>query len=444
MKTVHISNFKIALIGITLFALFFGAGNLIFPVGLGQLAGINVTSASLGFVTTGVMLPLLGVIALGYSGENNFLPVAQRAGKIFGLLFVTTLYLTIGPLFAMPRTGSVSYEIALHNFINPEYNHIYLAAFTLFYFGTCCALSLNPNQIVAIVGKILTPLLLIAIAILVIATIISPMGELGNALDVNYQEKPFFTGFQNGYLTMDALASLVFGIIVISQIRLLTIHAPTQKDIFVICTKASLIAGSILAVVYLSLSYLGATSVAELGQLDNGAKVLAGASLFYFGFIGNIILGIIVMLACMTTCIGLTTSCAEYANSLMPKISYKTFAVFFSLVSTLFANVGLNELINISVPILIIIYPVTIVLIALIFAHKLFAGKKAVYIGALYVTLLISCIEVLQQFIPPIHTVHEIFTAYLPFYTLGIGWILPALLCGLAGFFIPCCKSQNN
>jgi len=431
-----ISNYRIALIGITLFAMFFGAGNLIFPIMMGQIAGTNVASASIGFVSTGVLMPLLGVIALGYSGEHDFLPVAQRAGAIFGLIFVTTLYLTIGPLFAMPRTGSVSYEIAIRPFIDQDYQKLALAIFTVIYFGACCALSLNPHQIVAIIGKALTPLLLITISFLVIAAIVAPMGTLLEPLDTSYQSTPFFTGFKEGYLTMDALASLVFGIIVISQIKLITGHNSDKKTILSACTKASLIAGAILAVVYISLAYLGATSVGELGKLENGAQVLSQSSIFYFGAIGNIILGIIVMLACMTTCIGLTTACADYANGLIPTISYRKFAVFFSLVSALFANFGLTQLINFSVPVLIIIYPVTIVLIALIFLHRLFNGKKAVYIGALYTALIISAISVVQQFIAPVKVIHELFINYLPFYSLDIGWILPAIIAGIIGYLI--------
>jgi len=433
---MKINNYRVMLIGITLFAMFFGAGNLIFPIMMGQIAGTNVAAASFGFVATGVLMPLLGVIALGYSGEHDFLPVAQRAGKIFGLVFVTTLYLTIGPLFAMPRTGSVSYEIALRPFIDENYHRSALLIFSLFYFGACCALSLNPNKIVTIIGKILTPLLLITISCLVIAAIVAPMGSLNAPLEDIYQNVPFFTGFKEGYLTMDALASLVFGIIVISQIKLITGHNTDKKTILTACTKASLIAGAILAIVYVSLAYLGATSVGEFGRLATGAQVLSKASIFYFGVIGNIILGIIVMLACMTTCIGLTTACADYANGLVPIISYKRFAVFFSVVGAIFANFGLEQLINFSVPVLIIIYPVTIVLIALIFSHKLFNGKKAVYIGSLYTALIISSISVLQQFIAPIRLVHEFFVAYLPFYALDIGWILPAIIAGIVGYII--------
>jgi len=438
------ANFRIFLIGITLFALFFGAGNLIFPVMLGQLSGTNVTSASLGFVTTGVLMPLLGVIALGYSGEKDFLPVAQRAGVIFGLVFVTTLYLTIGPFFAMPRTGSTSYEIILRPFINNDYHQIAQALFTLFYFGTCCFLSLNPNQIVEIVGKILTPLLLITIAILVITSIVSPMGQALPPFTENYAAKPFFTGFQEGYLTMDTLASLVFGIIVIAQVKLAFKGADKKQSILIACTKASLIAGACLALVYLSLAYLGSTSVAQIGKLDNGAQVLAMSSVHYFGVAGNIILGLIVMLACMTTCIGLTTACADYAHGLLPKISYRIFTIIFSVIALLFANIGLGQLISISVPILIIVYPATIVLICLIFAHKLFGGKKLVYIGALYSTLLISTIEVLQQFIAPINAIHQFFMSYLPFYDLGIGWTIPAIVGAVIGYFAQALCPKNT
>ncbi|WP_392562295.1 branched-chain amino acid transport system II carrier protein [Orbus sturtevantii] len=442
---------RIILIGITLFALFFGAGNLIFPVMLGQLAGDNFDLAALGFVITGVMMPLLGVMAVGLSGEKDFLKIAQRCGVVFGLIFATTLYLTIGPLFAMPRTGSVSYEIALKPFVDEKFDTVCLALFTIFFYGTCCFLALNPRKFIDIVGKILTPLKITFILILILAALIFPMGETLPAVNEDYQNLPFFTGFTQGYLTMDTLASLVFGIIVVQSIMNYGIKDKTK--IMIACFKASLIAGAILAFFYISLVYMGATSVTKLGVLENGGQILARVSTYYFSVWGNLILGIMVTVACMTTNIGLTNACANYLVSLCPKLSYRQYAVIFSVVSALFANIGLTALISFSVPVLSIIYPVTIVLIILMFFHRLFNGRKSIYVGAIYLTLLTSILFELNSamtqgselsiYLPNvtkgIQYSNEILTRYIPLYEQGLGWIVPALVGALLGYVYSKC-----
>lgn len=431
----------ILFIGIMLFALFFGAGNLIFPVMLGQLAGQHVTLASSGFVITGVMLPLLGVIALGFSGLGDFLKVSQRAGLLFGIIFATVLYLTIGPLFAMPRTGSVSYEIAIKPFVDPAQNTLGLLLFSIVYFTLCCLLSINPNRVVDIVGKILTPIMLLFIVLLVIVAVLNPMGDNLDAITPEYQTHPFFTGFTNGYLTMDTLASFIFGIIVIQSIRN---HGITdKKEIMYVCIKSSLIAATILAFVYISLAYIGSHSVARLGILENGGQVLARVSTYYFGIWGNVILGIIVTMACVTTSIGLTIACANYFQHLIPRFTYQFYAILFSLVSALFANVGLSDLISFSVPLLSIIYPVTIVLIALTFLHRYFKGHQAVYIGSLYCTLLVSLFDGLAMTPFSIDCVNTLLKAYLPLYSVGLGWLLPALV-GFAGGYLYSLKAVSH
>lgn len=448
---------RIVFIGITLFALFFGAGNLIFPVTIGQLSGQNFDLAALGFVITGVVLPLLGVMAMGISGEKDFLKIAQRAGIIFGLIFATTLYLTIGPLFAMPRTGSVSFEIALKPFIDESSSKFYLALFTFLFYGICCLLALNPHKFIDVVGKVLTPLKITFILILILAALIAPMGIPLPPVTENYQNYPFFTGFTYGYLTMDTLASLIFGIIVVQSI--ISFGTKDKSKIIISCLKASLIAGAILAFFYVSLVYMGANSVEKLGILDNGGQILARVSTFYFGVWGNLILGIMVTVACMTTNIGLTHACANYLVSLFPKLSYRVYVVIFSIISGLFANIGLSNLISFSVPVLSIIYPVTIVLIALIFAHRFFSGYKSVYVGTIYFTLLFSILfeittmikshgqfsaHYLQWLSVCAKYIDNLFLAYLPLYTEGLGWLIPAIVGAILGYIYALFTKKNN
>lgn len=423
----------ILIIGITIFALFFGAGNLIFPVMLGQLAGDNVNITSLGFVITAVLLPILGVVALAYSGEGDFLKLAQRAGKRFGLIYVTTLYLTIGPLFAMPRTGSVSYEIGLRPFISEEYQTLALAIFTLLFFLTSCLLSINPYKVVDIIGNYLAPLKIFFILVLVIASILSPMGLPQAPANQIYTEAAFFAGFTNGYLTMDALASFIFGIIVVYGI---TQRGITQKKAIVAtCIKASVVAIVLLTFFYIALAYLGANSVQQFGMQSNGGAILAKASLYYFNTWGNIILGLMITVACLTTCVGLTCACAAYFQSILPCGSYRFYAILFSLVSGLFANVGLELLINFSVPILAIIYPVAIVLIALTFSQSLLGKSKLVYLLTIGPALIMGFLDGLNVADLKIAQIDTWLTDYLPFYPQGMGWLLPTLVGALLSAF---------
>ncbi|GAA4713981.1 branched-chain amino acid transport system II carrier protein [Brevibacillus fulvus] len=436
-------SFKsIVIIGFMLFALFFGAGNLIFPAMLGQSAGLNLWSANFGFLITGVGLPLLGVLAFGFSGKEDLLSLASRVHPVFGVVFTSVLYLTIGPLFAIPRTGSVSFEIGIKPFLPEGAGFVPLLVFTIVYFGVTCLFSLNPSKIVDIVGKILTPLLLLFVGILAVVGVVNPIGKLQPPTE-KYTAHAFFHGFQEGYLTMDALAAFVFGIIVINTIQ--AKGATAKKQMMSVCLKAAVIASSILAIIYSVLSYIGATSVEQFGHLDNGGAVLSQVSHFYFGMFGSILMGLIVILACLTTSVGLITACAAYFHKLIPSVSYKTFAIGLSVFSTIIANAGLAQLISFSVPVLTIIYPVAIVLMFLTFFHSWFKGKASVYQGSLLLTFLISLIDGLKETGLNVAFLDDFLRQYLPLYNIGLGWIIPALIGCAIGLAIKMpVKGQNN
>lgn len=429
--TNKISFSFIVAVGFMLFALFFGAGNLIFPAMLGQSAGTNVWSANAGFVVTGVGLPLLGVIALGISGKSDLQSLASRVHPIFGIIFTVALYLSIGPLFAIPRTGTVSFEIGVKPFISEEYSVIGLIIFTIIFFGITAYFSLKSSKIVDIVGKILTPFLLLFIAILIIAAFFNPIGQF-QAPAENYMNNAFFKGFQEGYLTMDALAAFVFGIIVIDAVK--EKGASTKKEIMIAVTKAGVIAAALLGIIYTSLSFIGASSVEGLGLLDNGGAVLSGASNHYFGSFGGILLSLIVFGACLTTSIGLITSCSSYFSKVMPSISYNKFVIIFSVFSAGLANFGLNELIAVSVPVLVALYPLAICLMALTFLHPLFKGKKEVYQGSMLLTLIVALFDGLNAAGITIAPINDLLATVLPLYEVGLGWIVPAIIGGVLGY----------
>lgn len=419
-------------IGSMLFGLFFGAGNLIFPVHMGQEAGASTTLATLGFIITGVGLPFLGIVAIGFSKSNGLYDLASRVSQKYGLLFTMMLYLTIGPFFALPRTATVSFEIGLTPFISADYYTISLLVFTLAFFFLAWVLSLNPSNIMVWIGKVLNPLFLVFLAFLIVSAFIKPMGDIA-ALPIqeSYQQNPIFKGFTEGYNTMDVLASLAFGIIVVNTIKNLGVTNTTDiaKDTF----KAGFISLVLMSIIYGSLAYLGATSLNQFPLSENGGIALAQISTYYFGSLGSILLAIIVTIACLKTAIGLISACAEMFNELFPGISYRHFVHLFSLISMLIANVGLTSIIKISVPVLMFLYPLAITLVILAFLSPLFHHKKVVYQFTTGFTLIIAVIEGLKASSavisknPVIYNITSFFDNVLPFSDVNMGWILPAI-----------------
>ena len=428
-----ISNKEIVAIGLMLFALFFGAGNLIFPPALGQASGTSLWPAIIGFLLTGVGLPLLGVLAIGMSGHDDVQSLANKINPKFSLIFTVILYLSIGPFFAIPRTGTVSYEIGIAPFL-PEMTggfNIGLLIYTIIYFAIVGYLSLNPSKIVDRVGKVMTPILLICLLIVLAATIINPLDKPMAPIG-SYVDNAFFKGFQEGYLTMDTLASFVFGIIVINAIK--SNGITTKAGIAKATIKAGLIAAGALGIIYLGLAYLGATTNFAAGEANNGGALLTFAANTHFSVWGNVILGLAILFACLTTSIGLITSCASYFSKMFPRFSYKTLAIVFTVFSAAVANIGLSLLITISVPVLVAIYPLAIVLIFLTFADPLFKGRVKVYRWSMLLTGIFSVIDGIKAAGIPLDGLYNFLGEYIPMFNAGMGWVLPALIGAIIGY----------
>ncbi len=420
-------------IGVMLFALFFGAGNLIFPATLGQSAGTNIWPAVIGFLITGVGLPFLGILAMGVSGSRNLQELASRIHPLYAVIFTALLYLTIGPFFATPRTGAVAYDIGIAPFVGEGFAQVGLFIFTLIFFGITMLLSLNPAKIVDRVGKLLSPGIIILLFVLLVMVFVKPMGSF-EAPQGDYASGAFMKGFTEGYNTMDALASLVFGIIVINAIRAMGVTS--TRGVLSATVKAGLVATAFLGIIYVGIAYLGATSTEMFGLFKTGGPVLGSATSYYFGTAGTMMLSIIIILACLTTSIGLITSCGEYFHTLYPKVSYKIFVIFFSLLSFTIANFGLANIINYSIPVLMFLYPLAIVLMLLTFLSPLFNHSRVVYVSATSVTFLISVMDGLKTFyelfeIPYFGWMSSIISFYerfLPLYSEGLGWLVPVLV----------------
>jgi branched-chain amino acid:cation transporter, LIVCS family len=434
VKVSSLSFKETFFIGLMLFAIFFGAGNLIFPLSLGQAAGTELLPAIIGFLMTGVGLPLLGVIAIGMSKNEDVHTISAKVHPLFGLLFPVIIYLTIGPLFAVPRTGTVSYEIGIAPFLSEglKSSGWGMVLYSLVFFTVTYLLALNPGKVVDRIGKMLTPVLLIILTTLLVQNIVSPLGSVTEPL-ASYEAAPFFKGFQEGYLTMDTIGSFIFGLIVINAIRAKGVDSP--KQIAKVCTTAGLVAATGLGLVYVGLAYSGATSVQAIGHLENGGLIISQISQLQFGTFGSLILSVAIIFACLTTSIGLIVACASYFNKLRPSISYKQYVLGLTLISALISNVGLTQIISFSIPVLVAIYPMVIVLITLTLFGALLRNRNAVYTWSVLLTGIVSVVEGLGAAGFDLG-ISQVFADYLPLYNLGMGWIFPALAGGFIGFLL--------
>jgi len=427
-------------IGLMLFSLFFGAGNLIFPPALGQAAGTNLTEALIGFILTAVGLPLLGVAAIAVSG--NLETLTNRVHPVFALVFSTAIYLSIGPLLAIPRAASVAFEMGASPFLpdGAKAGGISLFLYTLLFFATVFWFCLHPAKLVDRFGKMLTPTLLLLIAAIFLGSMVNPLGEFASPAEA-YENGPVFKGFLEGYLTMDALASLAYGIVIISAIEQRGIKEPKKLAFNTI--KAGAIAGVCLGAIYVVLGYLGASSQSLPGSAENGGQILTAVVTHLFGKPGTVLLGAVFTLACFATSVGLVTSCSQYFSKIIPAVPYKAWIFILCVFSMAVANLGLTQIISISVPILIAIYPLAIILILLSFFHYAFKGCSYVYRGSLLAT---SCVSIADSF-KQIGVELEWLTAmysHLPMYAEGIGWILPAAAGAAAGYLWGAIKAVNT
>ena len=420
-------------IGSMLFGLFFGAGNLIFPVHMGQESGSAVFWANLGFLVTGIGLPFLGVIAIGVSKTSGVYELAERIGKKYALVFTVLLYLVIGPFFALPRLATTSFEIGLAPFIQAKQQHVFLVIFSILFFFTAWWLSRRPTKILDYVGKFLNPAFLILLGILLVLAFIHPLGAIDQAtVQPSYQEHAFFTGFTQGYNTLDALAALAFGILIVTTIRNMGVTKPSEiaKDTI----KSGAISIVLMGIIYTLLAYVGTMSLGGFALSSNGGIALAQIADHYLGTYGSILLALIVILACLKTGIGLFTAYAETFTDLFPKRNYIVFVTLASALACLVATVGLTNIIQISLPVLMFIYPLAMTLILLVLVGPLFKQRPAVYRMTTYFTLIASILDGLNACPDGIKqtsfvkTLLDFATNYLPFFKLGMGWIVPALI----------------
>ena len=408
MKNKNNNNNIVLVSGLALFSMFFGAGNLIFPPTLGLLVGSNYISATLGFTITAVGIVMLGVIATTKAG-GSIENIGQKLGNRFSLLFGTLILLAIGPGLAIPRTAATTFEViegSIAPGINPVISSIVFFAIVLFFV-------LNPTSMIDRLGKFLTPALLITLALIIFKGVTSPLGKPTNT----GIENVFGMSFEEGYQTMDALAALVFTSVVIKGFEIKGIK--DKKTLVNLTIKSGIFASIALSIVYGGLLYIGATtSSMNLGDIGR-VPLLIYIAENLLGQMGKLVLSLAMALACLTTAIGLTSTVGTFfSNASKGKFSYKTVVLISTAFSAFFAVRGVDSIVKFSVPILLALYPVSIVLIFLNLFPNLFR-RKSVYIGAVsgaFVPTLLKFSHYLEELLPPN------FGSFL--------WIIPVFLMG--------------
>ncbi|HCN65766.1 MAG TPA: branched-chain amino acid transport system II carrier protein [Pseudomonas sp.] len=413
-------------LGFMTFALFVGAGNIIFPPIVGLQSGPNVWIAALGFLITAVGLPVVTVVALAKVG-GGMDALSSPIGKIAGGLLAAAAYLAVGPLFATPRTATVSFEVGLAPLTGESPLALFL--YSSVYFLIVFFVSLYPGRLLDTVGRFLAPLKIIALAILGIAAFALPAGDIGSATPV-YEAAPFSQGFIQGYLTMDTLGALVFGIVIVNAIRSRGVESPKLITRYAII--AGLVAGVGLTLVYLSLFRLGSGSHEVAIGATNGAAVLHAYVQHTFGSLGSGFLAVLIALACLVTAVGLTCACAEYFSKILP-LSYKTLVIILAVFSLVVSNLGLTKLIAFSIPVLTAIYPPCIVLVALSFCKGFWNEQTRIVGPVMLASFIFGVVDALKG--AGLADGLPNWLTHMPFSEQGLAWLVPSLIV-LVGAFI--------
>lgn len=432
----------IAITAATLFSMFFGAGNLIFPPVLGAQAGPSLIPALGGFLLSAVALPVLAVLAIAVSGQD-IRDLTRRGGWLFGAVFPVLAYLSIGALYGVPRTAAVSFTAAVTP-LTGWHSWGATAAFSAAFFAVCFALAFDRRGIVGTLGRYLTPALLLLLAVLVILAVTTLPGT-GAGRAAGTAGETFTSGFLQGYLTMDSVAALALGIVVISSLRDGGL-APGRRLVRGV-SAAGLIAGGLLAVVYVGLALVGAR-IEDGTSYPDGATLLSAAAEQTMGRAGMVVFGLIVLLACLTTAVGLLGATSEYFSRLVPAIPYRWWVASFSLIALVVSTLGLESVIAIAVPIIGFLYPAAITLVALalleaVLGRGLRRPLSWTYVLALAVAMVWSALMTAaglgwgESWILPL-------IGWSPGHAQQLGWFLPTVAAALTGLGIDLARGRRR
>lgn len=413
--------------GLALFAMFFGAGNLIFPVMIGVESGVEQVPATIGFMLTGVLLPMAGMIAAATS-SSGVLGIIERMSHYPGLVFCWLIFLSTGMLYAIPRTAAASFSMSFQ--ASTGDSHLALFIYTLVFFVIAGYLCLNPRNVLDRIGGILTPALLILLAVIII-TAVATMSPSEAAPIEKYASTPTLKGIFDGYGTLDAIASFVFGVVIIRALRQKGFQPGRQ--LFGVTALSGVIAAFFLGLVYFGLSMVGSRVGRLNPDVKDGGEGLAFAAQHLFGPAGRVVLGAIAILACLTTAIGLVEASTQFFRGLFPQISRPVWVVLHVIISLAIANLGLEALVNVIVPVMMFCYPITIMLVVtcildiFIPGHMFWAYRLSVWVAGIFGLFDgLKAAGVLENWID----------TTIPLASLGLGWLIPSLVMLVLGLII--------
>ena len=430
-----------------IFGLFFGAGNLIFPLHLGQLAGSHWVGAAAGFLVTGVLLPLLSVMAIAVTRAEGVYDVGRPLGAIFALVFMVLIHATIGPLFGTPRTASVSFTVGVEPFVDKTHQQVALLVFSAVFFLLAFAFSYHENSILANVGKVLNPAFLVLLLVMFLVAFLRP---LGNPMTVHatsaYLHNSLVNGFLQGYNTMDAPAGLAFGVTVVHAVRQMGTKSGNQ--VAKVIAKSGVLAMGAVAAIYLLLIATGAMSLGHFKLSADGGVAFTQIVNYYGGAFGQAVLAVLITVTCLTTAVGLVAAFAQDFHKHFPKVSYHVWLALTTLASFLAANFGLDTIIAWSTPMLMFLYPLVLVLILLSVLSPLFNRDSVVYFFTVLFTVVPALGDMVVAF-PKVVSQSDFgqmvafWRMQLPLASQGMSWLVPALVGAALGVVVHVYRSRQ-
>lgn len=431
-----LSTKDMLILGMMVFALFLGAGNIIFPPMAGFQSGNQWFSTSLGFLVTGVLLPFLTLVIVAIRGRGERLSVDLPSW--FAVIFWIALYLIVGSTFAMPRVTNTAYEMGFLPLGLIEKNTFTHLTFALIFNILSMFFMLKQGTMISAIGKFMTPALLVLLVVVGIAVIAKPISPIEEPTGL-YAVNGFFSGIIDGYQTMDVLSAMAFGGIVARALYTKGITDPHQ--IGRITVKAGMISVLLLAALYLCLFYLGATSNAVSVFADPSLNATNGGQIFsryvdsLFGSVGTWLMGGIVLLASMTTLVGVTSAAADYFATFNHRLGYRFWVVVFTLMTTVVSTFGLDTLLRVTIPALLMIYPTSVTLVLLQFIRNKLKSPRFTYRFTIGVIVLMSLLDTLKQLKWLNADLLQLFS-YVPLSEYGLGWLLPGCIAFILSFAV--------
>ena len=417
------SKKDIIVLGMMIFALFLGAGNIIFPPMEGYSAGNHWATASLGFVITGVLMPFITLVVVSVLGRGEEL--TKDLPKWAGVSFLTILYLVIGSTFAMPRITNVAYEMAWLPLGLIEDSATTRLIFSVIFNIIAMGFMIRPSTIISTVGEVMTPALLVLLLVVGITVFVSPLSEIVAPSQAYAENSALTTGLISGYQTMDVLAAIAFGGIVARALSAKNVTNPQKIVQYTI--SAGFVSVILLGCLYFALFYLGATSDAVAQGATNGGQIFSRYVNSLFGTAGTWIMAGIITLASLTTLVGVTSACAYYFAKFSNRLPYAFWVVVFTIMTTIISENGLTKLLQVTIPALLLIYPVAIMLVVLQFVRAKLPRVKLTYNATIAVTVCFSLCDSLNN-VGLLSDGVKQFLGNFPLYDNGLAWLVPALV----------------